>query len=187
MFPLPSISHCPLHYLTFASHYLIFASNHLTFPPTSSHTDPSALAALLPAVLLPISTTVNSRSDEISRGSLASETMSTESGTVPWRNVHAWNVLVTFWHPRNVHPTQCPVFTASTVTFGLKVDGLFVHPWTLRFEHFLGAKCHSWTFLPNIFGQPNCVTFCPMATFHPHIFNVHFSHKNCDIPSHRNI
>ncbi len=27
---------------------------------------------------------------------------------VPWRNVHARNVLVTFWHPRNVHPTQRP-------------------------------------------------------------------------------
>ncbi len=35
--------------------------------------------------------------------------------------------------------TQCNVlgFTASTVTFDLKVDRLFGHPWTLCFEHFL--------------------------------------------------
>ncbi len=29
---------------------------------------------------------------------------------VPWQNVHAWNVLVTFWHPRNVHLTQHPLW-----------------------------------------------------------------------------
>jgi hypothetical protein len=57
------------------------------------------------------------------------------------------------------------VFTASTVTFDLKVDGLFIHPWTFRFEHFLGAKCHSWTFCPNIFGQPTVWHFVPWLHF----------------------
>jgi hypothetical protein len=28
--------------------------------------------------------------------------------SVPWRNVNARNVLVMFWHPRNVHPMRRP-------------------------------------------------------------------------------
>jgi hypothetical protein len=105
---------------------------------------------------------------------------------VPWQNVHAWNVLVMFWHPRNVHPTQCPSVHCITVTFDLNVDGLFVHHWTFRSERFGVRNVTGEHPIPCIFDQPNSVIFFLMVTFPPIVFNVNFSYENCDIPAHSN-
>jgi hypothetical protein len=59
--------------------------------------------------------------------------------------------------------------------------------WTFHFGHFLEANIIAEQSVHCIFGQPNHVTFCPIVTFQPNVFNVHFSYKNWDSPSHSDL
>ncbi len=110
---------------------------------------------------------------------------------MPWLNIHARNVLVTFRHPRKDHPTQCP--SVHCVHCDIWSQGGQI----VRFEHFLGRNVtaeHSvhtflanptvWPFVPwlhfiltyltSIFPL-KIATFHPIVTFRPFLT----SHPDC--------
>ncbi len=85
---------------------------------------------------------------------------------VPWWNVQAWNVLVTFWHPQNVYPTQRP--RAHYVHCDIwSQGGRIVHPplnflfWTLFW-----GKISQVNILPTVFlASPTMWHFFPWLHF----------------------
>jgi hypothetical protein len=93
-------------------------------------------------------------------------------------NVHAWNVLVTFCQPRNIHPMQRPMFTTSTVKFCLQmnVQGFYIRPPNPGGGHNVAVTKRPPFFLWIVTKHPLCEIFpaCFMTSLFPY----------CDFLSH---
>ncbi len=103
---------------------------------------------------------------------------------VPRRSVHRQANHTTIRPTLSVHPTIRRLWQFASVTFWLKVDGLFVHP---KIKHFVLKTwmcCHVETLRPTVIFYPKVdvilsMYFCPTLLWHfvPTWYKLHFSEK----------
>jgi hypothetical protein len=94
------------------------------------------------------------------------------TGHIGARTVH-W----TFGPKQNIHWTFSPLWYFLTVTIGLKVDGLYIHPKNEHLDPKIGAKCHNVTFKLPVIRLASPVTFHPYVTICVDCFMSDFPHK----------